>query len=111
MILALVNVSSSPEKCTEVIQTLSSLTPLFRDEQGCLSCELCQSSDDDTAFTLVQEWRSRQEFDEHLHSRVFRILLGLGPLLKRPVDVSISTVVSGEGMESTSRSGGCMAAY
>jgi len=103
MIVSIMNVSSSAEKRTEVFQTLASLARLIRGEKGCLRCEFCQESEDDTAFTIVEEWRSRGEFDEHLRSRIFGILLGVMPLLKKPLEVSICTVSSREGMEAVRR--------
>jgi quinol monooxygenase YgiN len=99
MIVSILNVTSSAEQRTEVFQTLSSLAPLIRAAPGCERCDLCHESGDETAFTLVEEWRSREEFDEHLRSRVFGVLLGLAPLLRRRMGVCICTVASREGME------------
>jgi quinol monooxygenase YgiN len=106
MIVSILNVISSAEKHTEVSQTLASLAPLIRDEKGCLRCQFCRESEDDNAFTIVEEWRSREDFDEHLRSQVFSVLLGLAPLLKRPLGVSICTVVFREGMEAVRRARG-----
>jgi quinol monooxygenase YgiN len=103
MIVSIMSVSSSAGKRTEVFQTLASLAPMIRKEKGCLRCDFCQESEDDTAFTVIEEWRSREEFDEHVRSQVFGILLGLAPLLKRPMGVSICTVASTEGMEALRR--------
>jgi quinol monooxygenase YgiN len=103
MIVSIMNVSSAAEKRMEVFQTLASLTPMIRREEGCLLCEFYQETEDDTAFTILEEWRSREEFDGHLRSKVFGILLGLTPLLKRSMGVSICTIASREGMEAVRR--------
>lgn len=111
MIVALVNARASAEKLTEVSQTLTSLSSLIREEDGCLRCELYQDSGDAAAFTIIEEWESRRAFDEHLRSRVFCVLLGLGPLLTKPIDVSICAVASREGMEAVKRARGCAVAH
>jgi quinol monooxygenase YgiN len=111
MIVSIMNVTPSAEKRTEVFQTLASLAHMTRHEEGCLRCEFCQGSEDDNAFTIVEEWRSREEFDGHLRSQVFGILLGLAPLLKLPMGVSICTVVSREGMETVRRTRGYETAH
>ncbi len=106
MILSIINLSSSAEKRTEVFQTLASVALMIRRAKGCLGCNFCQESEDDTAFTLIEEWRSREELDEHLQSPVFGILLGLMPLLRGPLGMRLCTVASSEGMEAVKRARG-----
>jgi quinol monooxygenase YgiN len=103
MIITFVSVSAAPEKRTEVFQTLASLAPLVRRENGCIRCNLCQESGDDASFTIVEEWLNRTAFDEHLRSRIFGILLGLGPLLTKPVEVSVCKLLARQGVESVRR--------
>ena len=103
MILSILNVNSSAPARTEVSQTLASLAPLIRKEEGCLRCDFRQESEQGTAFTIIEEWRDREHFDKHLRSRLFGVILGLAPLLAGPVDVSICTVVAREGMEAVTK--------
>jgi quinol monooxygenase YgiN len=111
MIVSILNVRSAAGKRTEVFQTLASLAPMIRREKGCLRCEFCQEGEDDTSFTLIEEWGSREEFDGHLRSPVFGVLLGLAPLLRCPLGVNICTVASREGMEAVRRVRGHVAAH
>jgi quinol monooxygenase YgiN len=111
MIVSIMDVTPSAEKRTEVFQTLVSLVLMIRHKEGCLRCEFCQGSEDDNAFTIVEEWRNREEFYEHLRSQVFGVLLGLAPLLRKPMGVSICTVVSKEGMEAVRRARGHAAVH
>jgi quinol monooxygenase YgiN len=111
MIVTLMSVKAAAEKRIEVLQTLASLAPLIGREEGCVSCELFQECGDDTAFTLAGEWRSKAAFDEHLRSRLFGILLGLGPLLRRPIETSVSTLLSREGLEAVRRARGHAVAH
>ena len=106
MVVLILSLRSSAGKRTEVFQTLASLAQMTRREKGCLRCEFCQESEDDSSFTLIEEWGSREEFDGHLRSPVFGVLLGLAPLLKGPLGVNICTVASREGMEAVKRARG-----
>jgi quinol monooxygenase YgiN len=103
MIIALVSMSSSAEKRTEVSQTLAALAPLIRTEDGCARCNLYQESEDGTSFVLAEEWHSRAAFDEHVRSRVFGILLGMGSLLQKQIEITLSTLVSKEGTEAVKK--------
>ena len=106
MILSIMKVRPSAEKRTEVFQTIASLARMIRGEKGCLRCEFCQECEDDTSFTIIEVWGSREKFDGHLRSPVYGVLLGLAPLLERPLGVSICTVTSREGMETVKRTRG-----
>ena len=103
MIVALVSMGTSPEKRTEVGQTLAALAPLIRAQDGCARCNLYQESEDGTAFVLAEEWHSRAAFDEHARSRAFGILLGLGSLLQKPIEIRLCTLVAREGTEAVKK--------
>ena len=106
MIIAIIDMSAATRKRTEVFQALATVALMVRREKGCLRCQFCQDSEDDTALSLIEEWRSRKELDEHLQSQVFTILLGLVALLKEPLEIRICTVASDEGMETVKRARG-----
>lgn len=109
MILAKHNMSALPKKRTEVFQTLASLTMTIRREKGCARCELFQESEDPSSFELVEEWQSRTDLDEHLRSDVFGVLLGLAPLLARPVQTMIVDASAAEGAEAVKKARGVVA--
>jgi quinol monooxygenase YgiN len=106
MVVSILNVDTSAERRTEVFQTLASLAQLIRRENGCLSCDFCQAGEDDTAFVMIGEWGSRETFDDHLRSPAFGVLLGMTPLLRRPIEVRICTVVAREGMPAVRKARG-----
>ncbi len=110
MIIAIIDASASTEKRTEVLQTLASVTLMNRRDQGCVRCRFCEDIEDETALTLIEEWRSREVLDEHLQSPVFGVLLGLKPLPKRPPGMRICTVASEAGRKAVSRARGHAAA-
>jgi quinol monooxygenase YgiN len=110
MIIVIIEASASTEKRTEVFQTLASVAVMVRRAKGCLRCQFCHESEDDTAFDLIEEWGTREELDGHLQSQVFGILLGLKPLLKEPLGIRICPVASRDGMEAVKRARGQVAA-
>lgn len=95
--------SAIPEKRAEIFQTLASLAMVIRREKGCSRCELLLESEDQGSLDLLEEWKSRDDLDEHLRSQVFGILLGLVPLLKTPLAMSVYTVAAVEGMEAVKK--------
>ena len=99
MVLSELSLSVIPEKRTEVSQTLASLAALIRRENGCRRCEFFLSGESQSGFEFIEEWQSRAEFEEHMRSHIFGILLGLAPLLRQPLAMRIYTVASAEGME------------
>jgi quinol monooxygenase YgiN len=103
MVLSELSLSVMPEKRTEVSQTLASLAALIRREKGCRRCEFFLEGENQSGFEFIEEWQSRAEFEEHMRSHVFGILLGLAPLLRQPLSMRIYTVASAEGMEAVRR--------
>jgi quinol monooxygenase YgiN len=49
-----------------VREALTELVPPTRDEAGCLSYSLYQSSADPTVFVTVESWREAADLDEHM---------------------------------------------
>ena len=103
MVLSELSLNVVPEKRTEVFQTLVSLATMIRKEHGCRRCELFLEGENQSGFEFVEEWQSREAFEEHVRSNVFGILLGLAPLLRQPPAMRIYTVASAEGMEAVRR--------
>ncbi len=47
-----------------------------RAEAGCINYDLHQSLDDRTSFTLYENWRSKEDLDQHLQTPYLQALLG-----------------------------------
>jgi quinol monooxygenase YgiN len=59
-------------KVEEVKKGLINLAHLTRQEPGCKSYELHQSSDDESAFLIYEEWKSTDDLDKHMNSTHFK---------------------------------------
>jgi quinol monooxygenase YgiN len=99
MILVRITMNSLIEKQTEVMQTLLSLIEPTENGRGCLSCHVLRDIEDRNVFSLVQEWETREDLDDHIKSNRFSVLLGTKSLLCEPQQIEIHTVSQSEGME------------
>jgi quinol monooxygenase YgiN len=87
------------EKRTEVMQTLLSMIEPTENVRGCLSCHVFRDIEDKNVFSLIQEWQTREDLDDHIRSDRFSVLLGTKSLLSEPQQIEIHTVSQSEGME------------
>ena len=99
MIIVRITMNSFIEKRTEVMQTLLSMIDPTENERGCQSCQIFRGIEDQNVFSLIEEWESRQNLDDHIKSDRFSVLLGTKSLLCEPQQIEIHTVSKSEGME------------
>ena len=88
-----------PEKQKEFTQTLLSMFELAGKEKGCLSYDVFCDMEDNHVFSLIEEWKAREDLDRHIRSERFSVLLGTKSLLAKPSEINIHTVSHSEGME------------
>jgi quinol monooxygenase YgiN len=100
MILVTIKAETHPDKRTEFVQTMASLLGQIRVSPGCLSCHLYQEFQEENTLCLAEEWASQEDFENHLRSNSFCVLLGaMQILLKRPSEIKISDVSRSAGQE------------
>jgi quinol monooxygenase YgiN len=87
------------ENRTEVMQTLLSMIEPTQNGRGCVSCHVFRDMEDKNVFSLIQEWETREDLDDHIKSDRFSALLGTKSLLSEPQQIEIHTVSHSEGME------------
>ncbi len=88
-----------PEKQKEVLQTLVSMHEPPGKTSGCRSYGIFCDIEDKNVFSLISEWRTREDLDRHIRSERFSVLLGTKSLLAKPLEMKIHTVSHSEGME------------
>ena len=99
MIIVKISMKALVVKRTEIIQTLLSMIEPSRKEKGCLSYEVFCDLEDNSVFSLTEEWKTREDLDRHIRSERFSVLLGTKSLLNKPLEMKIYTVSNSEGME------------
>ena len=99
MIIVRITMNALIEKRTEVMQTLLSMIEPTENGRGCLSCRISRDIEDNNVFSLIEEWETREDLDDHIRSDRFGVLLGTKSLLSGPQQIEIHTVSQSEGME------------
>ena len=99
MIIVRITMNALIEKRTEVMQTLLSMIEPTENGKGCLSCHISRDIEDKNVFSLIEEWDTREDLDDHIKSARFSVLLGTKSLLFEPPKIQIHTVYQSEGME------------
>ncbi|MFH1156856.1 MAG: antibiotic biosynthesis monooxygenase family protein [Pseudomonadota bacterium] len=103
MIVVRITLNVIPEKQLEVMQTLVSMIEPTGKEAGCISyCVVCDIKDKN-CFSLLEEWKTRENLVQHLMSYRFGILMGISTLLCKPLEISIHTVSRSEGIETIAK--------
>ena len=98
MVIVRIAMNALPEKQKEVMQTLLSMIESTGKERGCLSHHVFRDIEDENVFSLIDEWETRQDLDQHTMSAKFGALLGAKSLLCEPPNIQIHTVSNSEGM-------------
>ena len=74
----------------EILSLCRELVELTRRESGCISYGVYQDAEHPELLTMIEEWKSREDLDTHLHSEHFtRIVPQLGRLMTRPADMNV----------------------
>lgn len=86
--------AAKPEHSASVRSILSELIAPTRAEEGCVTYELLQNSEDPTDLTFVEEWTSKDALDKHLATEhIERCREKLDGLLQNEADIRIYSVV------------------
>jgi quinol monooxygenase YgiN len=99
VIIVRITMNALIEKRTEVMQTLLSMIQPTENGRGCLSCHVLRNMEDKNVFSMITEWKNREDLDDHIKSDRFSVLLGTKSLLCEPQQIEIHTVSRSEGME------------
>lgn len=60
-----------------------------RRKKGCIEAATYQDVNNKNVFYLVEEWESRHDMDEYLHSNLFAVLLGAKTILSEMPEIKI----------------------
>jgi len=99
VIIVRITMKVLPEKQLEITQTLLSMLEPTENESGCRSCRVLRGIEDKNVFSLIEEWETRADLDDHIKSDRFSVLLGTKSLLCEPPQIEIHTISHSEGME------------
>lgn len=89
MIVFTLQISVVPENQTEFLQSCHALVERVRQDRECLRCRLVRDTENDTVFSLMQEWRNRRSLNRHLRSDSFHLLRGAMKVLGGQPEMTI----------------------
>ena len=87
------------EKRREVLQTVKAILGPIRRERGCISCNCYMDVEDERILFFEEEWKTREDLDNHLRSDHFGVLNGAMRLLRAEPVIRFNTVAATAGLE------------
>jgi len=86
-------------KIDEFVDSMRSLLPGFRKENGCLDCCMYQDFDEKHAFCIVAEWETHEAMQQHFLIQTFEVLIGAAKVLGEKFEMIIAEVLELGGFE------------
>ena len=90
MITAQVNLTAREGKLIELKQTLIEIKEKIATERGCICCRVCQDTEENEKFIILQEWENERLAQNHLNSENFSVIVGAASVLAHKFSVSVS---------------------
>jgi quinol monooxygenase YgiN len=99
MIETTIKMTVPVEKKKEVLQTVRAMLGPIRLERGCLSCNCYVDVENESVLFFEEEWKTREDLENHLRSDHFSVLNGAMRLLRVEPDIRFNTIASTAGPE------------
>ena len=99
MIETTIKMTVPVEKRKEVLQTIKAILGPIRRERGCTSCNCYVDVENESILFFEEEWKTREDLENHLRSDHFGVLNGAMRLLHVEPDIRFNTVTSTAGPE------------
>ncbi len=99
MIETTIKMTVPAEKRKEILQTIKAILGPIRLEQGCISCNCYVDVEDERVLFIEEEWKTREDLENHLRSEHFGVLNGAMRLLRVEPDIRFNTIASTVGVE------------
>ncbi len=91
MITASITLHGRPEKRTEVLQTIKGIVKELNKNTKCRGARIYKDVDDEDTLFFVEDWSSEDDLNDYFCSRLFKVLLGINPLLKDQLEITLFT--------------------
>ena len=86
-------------KIDEFVDSMRSLLPEFRKENGCLDCCMYQDFDEKHAFCIVADWETHEAIQKHFLTQKFEVLIGAARVLGETFEMIMAEALESEGFE------------
>jgi len=71
MVQTLTRIGVKQDKVEYVVELLKGMIELTRQEEGCLNHNMYQDEVDSSILVIIEQWKNRDSFEDHLLSRHF----------------------------------------
>lgn len=99
MIIVTLRMTVQPDMRYAFMESIRGMLEPTRLERGCISYCLYEDIENKNTFTLVEEWKTRDDLEKHVRTDNYRRLLDLMDLLSEPYELRFSTVSQTAEME------------
>jgi quinol monooxygenase YgiN len=99
MIETIIKMTVPSEKLKEVLQTIKAILGPIRREHGCISCNCSMDVEDENVLFFEEEWKTKEDLENHLRSDHFGVLNGAMKLLREEPSIRFNTIASTAGLE------------
>ena len=76
MLISMIHVEVKKNKHDEFLKTLTTLKKRFNQAGGCIDYHIGRDLENENLFQLTGEWRTQEDYDNHLNSPEFEVLQG-----------------------------------
>lgn len=99
MIETTIRMTVPVEKRKEVLQTIKAILGPIRLERGCVRCNCYVDVEDERILFVEEEWKTKEDLENHLRSDCFSVMNGAMRLLRSEPDIRFNTISSTAGAE------------
>ena len=99
MLIYQIKIEIKPYKADEFVKSMRSFSHRIRKEKGCLGYSLYRDHENENAYCLIGEWKTRQTMEKHFQTQNFEVLTGAARVLGETFKMNIAEVSKTGGFE------------
>lgn len=89
-VILAISINAHSNKRNELLSACRMITNQTLQEKGCMSYRISQDIDNENLIYLEETWKHRSQLDEHIHSDLFRALVGSVKFLGKNHEIRIN---------------------
>jgi len=99
MLIYQLKIEIKPYKTDEFVKNMITLSPKIRKEKGCLGYSVYRDHEHENTYSLIGEWKTRQDMEKHFKTNDFVVLIGAARVLGETFAMNIAEVSKTGGLE------------
>ena len=99
MFQATATIIAGSERRDEMIRTICSIVEPTKSEPGCLACGCYEDARDPNKLLFLERWRSREDFERHVRTDRFRVILSVVDMSAEKPQLSFDAIGRSDGLD------------